>query len=692
MGEPRAVQNMNLQALLIAQALLLSASPTLTGTGGASDHVFFVSPLGNDAWSGTAPSQSTNGSDGPFASLERARQAVRDLRRGVRIEGPVRIRLRGGRYELRTPLELTPEDSGTATSPTIIEAYEQEAPVLSGGLRIRKWRRVAGAHYVADVPEALPEDAAPHHLTVDGGWRSRIRLPRVGFFKVRSVPGAVADSDYDKRIDAITVDPANVPAGWTDPGSLEVVVLHFWMDAHFPVKNLGAGVIAFSKQSRVRFLRAMPRTGARYYVENVREALGEPGDWFLDPASRQLHYVAQSGESPETWSVVLPRLRHLVSLNGDPRNGRFVQWVVFRGLTFSDTAFSLPAGDAGDSQASTMVPAAVSARGLRNAGFERCVFRNLDTYGLEILDGSRDVRVVASRFAQVGAGGVKVNGGTLSDPEPLQTGRVSVTDSIMEHLGRVYHGGVGILSIHAYDGVYSHNDISDLFYTGISVGWSWGYGPSISRGNRIEFNRIQRIGQGVLSDLGGIYLLGVSPGTVVRNNFISDVDAGEAGAVGIYTDEGASGILIESNVVVRTRDGGFHQNYGRDNEVRNNVFAFSRNAQISRIRPEPFTAFRFTRNIVYFEEGELLGGNWRDRRVETDSNLYFRVGGGPVRFDGAELADWRKTGRDQTSMVADPLFVNARGMDFRLRPESPAGALGIREIDTTSIGPRVPVP
>ncbi len=210
----------------------------------------------------------------------------------------------------------------------------------------------------------------------------------------------------------------------------------------------------------------------------------------------------------------------------------------------------------------------------------------------------------------------------------------------------------------------------------------------MARDNVIEFNHVHDLGQGWLSDLGGIYTLGVQPGTVVRGNVFHDIAGHRYGGWGIYFDEGSTNITAENNLVYRTTHGGFHQHYGKDNVVRNNVFALGRDAQIQRTRPEPHRSFTFERNIVYWTEGKLLAGNWTTRNVIFDHNVYWRAGGGEVRFNGDTWQQWRDRGLDTHSLVADPLFVNAAKNDFRLQEKSPALKAGFVPLVLSAVGPR----
>jgi parallel beta-helix repeat protein len=238
----------------------------------------------------------------------------------------------------------------------------------------------------------------------------------------------------------------------------------------------------------------------------------------------------------------------------------------------------------------------------------------------------------------------------------------------------------------------AHNDIHDLFYTAISVGWNWGYRETPCRENKIEFNHLHDVGQNLLSDMGGVYTLGPQKGTVVRNNLIHDVSAFTYGGWGLYTDEGSSDIVLENNVVYRCKSAGFHQHYGKENVIRNNIFALNVENQIMRTRPEPHISFFFTNNIVYFGSGNLLGSNWSNDHYAMDGNVYFDTRyptePGKIQFAGVKFEEWKKRGHDQHSVIEDPLFVAPRKYDFRLRKDSPALKLGFKEIDLSQVGPR----
>lgn len=527
-------------------------------------------------------------------------------------------------------------------------------------------------------------------LFVNGERRNRPRLPKSGYFKVAGFAGFDPNGKYNTPMNKFNYAEGDIRPNWTNIQDIETIVLHFWVDTHLQIAGIDEATktVTFDRFSRRKFTDDHSSKGARYYLSNIYKALDTPGEFYLNAKTGVLHYIPKPGEDLEKAEVIAPRLSSLVRFAGNPKSGQFVDHISLQGLTFSDVEWQLPKKDGGDTQAAEMVPAVISAEGARNCAIRDCVVRNSATYGIELGSGCKENQIIRNELCNLGAGGIKLSGGGVGSPEAEQTAKTQITDNHIHDCGQIFHSAVGILLRHSAGNTVAHNHIHHLYYTAISIGWVWGYKPSISRDNIVEFNHIHDIGQKVLSDMGGIYMLGVSPGTVIRNNLLHDIDSWGYGGWGIYTDEGSSEIVIENNVVYRTKSGGFHQHYGRENIVRNNVFALAREEQVARSRAESHVSFTFERNIVYFAEGPLLGKNWKDDKFKLDYNVYFHAGGKPIAFPGGTFQDWKKRGFDQNSIIADPMFNDPAKGDFSLKPDSPAFKLGFKAIDISKVGPR----
>jgi hypothetical protein len=293
-----------------------------------------------------------------------------------------------------------------------------------------------------------------------------------------------------------------------------------------------------------------------------------------------------------------------------------------------------------------------------------------------------------------------------------------VTDNHIHDGGHVFHEGVGILALFTFGNQLSHNHIHDFNYSGISCGWQWAYGDSITKDNIIAKNHIHHLGKGLLSDMGGIYTLGVQPGTVIRGNVIHDVERRNYGGWAIYPDEGSSHILIEHNICYDTHSTSFFQHYGRENIVRNNIFAFGREGQVGhgRIygRPGDYStkleegrkAFFFERNIVVTDGQPIFQGRpgapLERCNFASDLNLFWDVSGKEpisvsvtrdpqgdmISVRALSTEDWRQLGQDRHSIVADPQFRDLANRDFTLMDSSPALEVGFEPIDVSEVGPR----
>ena len=199
------------------------------------------------------------------------------------------------------------------------------------------------------------------------------------------------------------------------------------------------------------------------------------------------------------------------------------------------------------------------------------------------------------------------------------------------------------------------------------------------------------MGWGELSDLAGVYTLGMSEGTIVNNNNIHDVYSYAYGGWGLYTDEGSTGITLSNNLVYNCKSAGFHQNYGKDNIVKNNIFAFNQVSQLQATRVESTNSFTFTNNIIYFNNGTLTGTtqygpNWTYVKMISNYNCYWDTRTTNVRFGNMSFAQWKGTGKDVNSVIANPNFVNPSAYDFRFSNQSVANSIGFVPFDYSQSG------
>ena len=650
----------------------------------------YVATDGNDQWSGRPAAPTVDGRDGPFATLERARDAVRELKKQP-LQEPVNVILRGGTYCLPSPLVLSPADSGTKETPITYAAYPGETPVISGARPLVGWKKSERQGvWTTELPEVRAGRWYFRQLFVNGQRRTRARMPNEGYLLNEGpieplVDRAKARRDPSSKM-GFRFKPGDIRR-WTNLEDVNVLQFHSWTASIHWIKELDeAGQI-------VRFTApANWPTGywtqhERYYLENFPEALDRPGEWYLDRKTGVLSYWPLPGEDPNKSEPMAPKLRHLVLLEGTPEQGQYVEHVTFRGLSLQHSDWLIADKGAADGQAAHFLQAAVLARGARHCTFEKCEIAHVGEYALWLASGCTENRVVCCHLHDLAGGGVKI-GETFSAKTPAQeTGHNTVDNCFIHDTGHMFHAAVGVWIGRSSHNTVTHNEICDLDYTGVSVGWSWGYAPSSANHNVVEYNHIHHIGRQVLGDMGGIYTLGISPGTRLRHNVIHDVySPGIGGGAGIYPDEGSTELLIENNLVYNTEKACFSQHYGRENTVRNNIFAFSRTGEIARYREEDHLSFFFERNIVYSSSGYFLIGNWGNGNYRMQNNLYWDTSTTDPDFADVGFEDWQALGRDAGSTLADPKFVAPQEYDFRLQPGSPALKAGFTPFNVDEVG------
>jgi hypothetical protein len=685
---------------------------------------FYIAVNGNDRWSGKLSAPNAEGTDGPFATLARARDAVKALKQAGVLAGPLTVWIRGGRYAIKEPVVFQPADS----APVTYAAYPGEQPIFDAGQPIpaSAWHaeQVNGVSaWVADLPAVSAGKWYFRELFVNRQRRPRARLPKVGpepekrqFLWMQEAPDITLDAQLFDGSSAFIARPGDM-RGWKNLSDVEIVVLHYWIEERMPVATFDpvTNRVQSTRTSMFSLKDDYNKRWAKYYIDNVFEGLTEPGEWYLDRHLGKLFYIPMPGETPETAQVYAPCSDQFLKLVGDPDQGRYVEYIRFQGLTFEhagwheldvpvepDTGMPVTAKYAATPQAAAHVPGAISLEGVRYCAIEDCTIQHIGFYAIDLGDGCLGNRIVGNELFDLGAGGVKLNGADVYGSALRQTGNNVITDNHIHTGGRVYHSGIGVVLRHSFGNIISHNHIHDFFYSSISSGWVWGYSDSISHNNRIEKNHLHDLGHAWLSDMGGVYILGVQPGTVIRGNVIHDVERANYGGWGIYPDEGSSHLIIENNIIYNTNSQTFHQHYGHENTVRNNILVFGAEGNLAISRVDEVNALTLERNIfVTHGQPIIVGGYGNDystRCVVSDLNLFWDVQSKPITFlkggygrpnaQSVALSEWQQSGNDTHSIVADPCFKGLESFDFTLSEDSPALKLGFQPIDVSDVGPR----
>ncbi len=684
--------------LVTASPVLISAYITKDQHSDSSDlpHLehsksifFYVATNGNNSWSGKLSQPNKTKTDGPFATLVRARNAIRELKQqqGSVLKQSITVFLRGGTYFLPETLKFTAEDSGTKDFLITYKGYRDEKVIISGGRIITGWKQsiVDGKElWSVKLSEVQDSKWFFRQLWVNGNRCTRARYPNKGYLKVAGLGKNVSpDTQWYAGQISFKYHPDDLK-NWKSINQAEIVLMTRWLESRLPVTRVDEAekIVFFDK---VSMLRMDP--GDLYYIENALEILDTPGEWYLDRNLSTLYYMPLPDEDMSEVQVIAPVLSKVIDLQADWKSGKFLEYLAFENLVFAHADWYYPQEykKSGFGQAAYAVPGAIYCEGVKHCIWKNCTIAHVSNYGIELSKMSQYNQVISCDIFDLGAGGIKLGAGAIKRGS---NGKNKIVNCHIYNGGLIFHGAVGIWIAHSFGNYVANNHIHNFYYTGISIGWVWGYAKNLAKDNIIDSNYIHHIGKQsneddpILNDKGAIYTLGVQPGTVIRSNIIHDIQAFNYGGWGIYLDEGSSQILVENNLVYRTRDGGFHLHYGKGNIIRNNIFAFGDIAQIRRSAVEGHLSFTFKRNIIYWNQGKLLEGKWQDFNFAIDNNLYWRTTkdetNDEISFVDLSWDEWQAKGRDKNSLIADPLFINPENGDFRLKSNSPAFKLGFK--------------
>ena len=512
------------------------------------DVVLYVSPDAADKGEGTTESP---------ISLTGAKEMLKGLKNE---KATATVYLLGGTYCFDDVLCFNSEDMANVT----YKAYDKEKVVFSGAYEIKGFKEseVNGVKVFTKKLDTSQDNWYFKSLFSDNGEVNITRFPEEGYFTVK----ATAPEDdlwneenrpweftYGQR--SFYANTEDIPSKFHNEEDVNIRILHYWHDELMNIKSYNAetGKIGLSRPSTMEI-----RDIDRYYFENVFEALNEPGEWYLDKVSGILYYVPKEGEKADTLTLYGSNIDRLIDING-------VDGITFEGVHFTRTDWVEPKADGFYTgtwweendmdfpQAAMFVDGVVSVEYAENVHFKNCEFTNLGGTAVKMKFGVKNSSVENCYFENIAATAIYAGGEICLPEQDNYTQNITIKNNEIYKYGRKFFSAIGIHITFCDTAEVVNNEIHDGYYTGISVGWIWSYDYNATKNVKVSRNLIYNIGQGWLSDMGGIYMLGKQPGTVLSENVIHNVaaDPGEGGygGWGIYLDEGSSYMTVEKNLV-----------------------------------------------------------------------------------------------------------------------------------------------
>lgn len=537
----------------------------------------------------------------PKASLQSALRKVREMRRlkDSATLAPIRIILQEGVFQLSEPVFIRPEDAGTLESPTYIEGAAEGKVILSGGITITGWQpfgsevaglpdRAKGHIWSAPLSDALLGMPAIRQLWVNGVKAVRAKWPNGGEME--------RILNWNKKNGTCDIPALPMPIG--NVHGMEMFVHQWWEIAILRIRAMekkeGQVTLHFRQpESRIQSEHPWPapwiseETGnSAFYLSNCIEFLDEPGEWYVDDDSRRIYYWPRPGEDMNTASVFTSVLENLVNIKGtidDPVQHIHLKNIAFQhtgwnrpslaghvphqaGMPMTDAYKLKPAGtkDKGslENQAWITRPeAAVKVSFAHNTSFENCSFQHLASTGLDYNEGVKSNLINGNLFKDIG--GTAILLGVFADeafeihlPYNPKDQRVvadsnTITNNFVTNATNEDWGAVGIGLGYTRNSLVAHNEIENVNYSGISLGWGWSPKPNVMKNNKVKANKVHHFGKQNY-DCAGIYTLSSQPGSLISENYIDSIYKAPYAHLPthwfyLYTDEGSSYITIKDN-------------------------------------------------------------------------------------------------------------------------------------------------
>jgi len=711
-----------LVSIIMWSSITLVLAAASSASFAAEPEKLYVAKDGNDAWSGKLDEPNDAGTDGPFATLARARQELRALKAAQKLPAGATVLVREGTYFLDATFELGPEDSGSENAAIEYRSDDKEDVTLIGGKVVTGFKPYKDAIVQRDLNPLGLATVPFKQLFFDRERQILARYPNRRPEDIRGGEWTYVSFAPEKGSMKKFGYFGDRPTRWAHPEDCQISIWpnYNWWQTITDVAEIDR------KNSIITLPKDLPYSiepGRRYFYQNLVEELDAPGEWYFDKRTGILYFMPP--KPIESGEVIVPTIDTVVKIKN-------ASHITVRGFTIECCS-----GDA------VVVESGMKCLVAGN------IVRNTGGYGI-VINGGNDNGAVGNDVYATGRGGISVSGG---DRKTLTPAGNYVVNNHIHHFANIYQTYETGVNISGGGNRIAHNLIHDAPHIAILL-----------TGNEhvIEFNEIHHVCMEG-SDNGGFYMGRdwTQWGNIIRFNKFHDIygyglaNPNKDGvyhydsphwAWGVYLDDCSSGTTVYGNVFYRVPLCGVMIGGGRDNLVENNIFvdcipalhidarwdAYCWDVMQERLEamnykeppystryPELLTmkdprcpaGNKFLRNVIYYEPDDFAGLNSTEKRPEAaivynlapfdpdttqfDWNTIYH-GGLPVRVHavfykkpGAKKFswdEWTKLGFDKHSVIADPLIVGLEDDNFELADSSPAYKQGFKRIPLDKIG------
>jgi len=646
-------------------SLLISIAALLTMSHYTYALNIYISPSGNDSWSGKTMTKS--GTEGPVASLNRAMNIALESDPTLANGESIYIMFMKGDYFVYKPITLQTSNQGYFVHPVIIKPYEENSNVtISGSIPLNQLDKFKANFGPIKYDQLFTDDSIVNYKP----------FPQNGFFSLTGFTNKATGKTVDSNVQSFYFDPAEIGNS---------VDLNLIKKRNYGMYLYVQWTFCYKKIDSVDLIKHIFYTSGQNnspfspWAKGTRFKLIKLAPNISSTSLADLHNLFNI---PSSKQIYLPVNDVIFNFSGTENNK--IRNVTFSGIQFKNFGYNYSSHTIDPTQAAFGENASFNFSYTENITFNKCRFKNICKNAIWFYKANNSIKINNCTFNNMGAGSVKVGSAGFSNHADLINNNILISNNEITNSGKVIPSATSLFIANGNNITITNNNIIGSEYSAISIGWGYGTVPNILNHVLVSKNRIENIGSGLLDDFGGVYALGTMSDVTVSNNIIKNLKYYHYGAWGIYMDQGSSNVSIINNIVQNCQSTGFMQNKCKNIVVKNNIFANNFRGQVQFGSFKTGISLNFTNNILYQKGNNPTNLNWDADLIQSDYNVYLTPNDNLQTFESTRggLLKLRSLNKDTHSKHQQ---INDNGNILsQLNVSNPT--YNFKKIDTSGVG------